>query len=216
VQYDSLKDFAPIAMIASNFLALVVHPGTPFQSVGDLVTYAKANPGKVSFGTNGEGAFLHFATELLRRDAGFTYLHVPYKAVSNIVTEIMGGRIDATLGSFIWLQPHVLSGKLRMLGIARAVRAPNYPDFPTIAETIPGHTSGGGFGFIAPAGTPKEIIALLNRETNRALAQPDVRERMIALGLEIHTEPPEFFTELLKSDFAKWGKLARDIDFKPL
>ena len=215
VAYDSFKDFAPIALMVSNFLALVVHPSVPFKSVKDLVTYAKAHPGTLTFGSTGEGAFIHFATELLRTKAGFTYLHVPYKSVSNIFTEIMGGRIDATLTSFISIQPHVVSGRLRLLGIAKATRAANYPDFPTIAETIPGYESGGWFGFIAPAGTPKEIVTLLNREINRAMTLPDVREKMTAFGLEIHTEPPEFFTETMRSDFVKWGKLARDIGFKP-
>jgi tripartite-type tricarboxylate transporter receptor subunit TctC len=215
VDYDTLKDFAPVALMASNFLALVVHPTVPFRSMKDLIDYAKANPRKLSFGTTGEGAFLHFAIELLRRDAGFTYTHVPYKAVSNIVTDILGGRIDATLGSFISIQPHVAAGKLRMLGIARAARAPGYPDFPTIAETVPGYTSGGWFGFIAPAAAPKEIVALLNREANRAMTQPDVREKMNAFGLEIHTESPEFFADTIRSDFVKWGKLARDIGFRP-
>jgi tripartite-type tricarboxylate transporter receptor subunit TctC len=215
VDYDTAKDFAPVALMASNFLALVVHPTVPFRSMKDLIDYAKANPRKLSFGTTGEGAFLHFAIELLRKDAGFTYTHVPYKAVSNIVTDILGGRIDATLGSFISIQPHVAAGKLRMLGIARAARAPNYPEFPTIAETVPGYTSGGWFGLIAPAATPKEIVALLNREANRAMMLPDVREKMNTFGLEIHTEPPEFFADTIRSDFAKWGKLARDIGFKP-
>jgi tripartite-type tricarboxylate transporter receptor subunit TctC len=215
VDYDTPKDFAPVALMASNFLALVVHPTVPFRSMKDLIDYAKANPRKLSFGTTGEGAFLHFAIELLRRDAGFTYTHVPYKAVSNIVTDILGGRIDATLGSFISIQPHVTAGKLRMLGIARAARAPGYPDFPTIAETVPGYTSGGWFGFIAPAAAPKEIVALLNREANRAMMQPDVRDKMNAFGLEIHTESPEFFADTIRSDFVKWGKLARDIGFRP-
>ncbi|MEN3355924.1 MAG: hypothetical protein V7640_4082 [Betaproteobacteria bacterium] len=215
VAYDTLKDFAPVALMASNFLALVVHPSVPFNSMKDLIAYAKANPGKLSFGTTGEGAFLHFATEMLRTQAGFTYNHVPYKSVSSIITDIMGGRIDATLGSFISLQPHVVSGKLRLLGVARATRAPNYPEFPTIAETIPGYQSGGWFGFIAPAGTPKDVVMLLNQEINRAMTQPDVREKMTAFGLEIHTETPEFFADTIRSDFAKWGKLARDIDFKP-
>jgi tripartite-type tricarboxylate transporter receptor subunit TctC len=215
VAYDTLKDFAPVALMASNFLALVVHPSVPFRSVKDLIVYAKANPGKLSFGTTGEGAFLHFAIEMLSTEAGFKYTHVPYKSVSGITTDIMGGRIDATLGSFISLQPHVVAGKLRMLAIARATRAPNYPNFPTIAETVPGYQSGGWFGFIAPAGTPKEIVALLNQEMNRAMMLPDVREKMSAFGLEIHTESPEFFSETIRSDFAKWGKLARDIGFKP-
>ncbi|MDB5903882.1 MAG: hypothetical protein JWM26_2760 [Betaproteobacteria bacterium] len=214
VDYDTPKDFAPVALMASNFLALVVHPTVPFRSTKDLIDYAKANPRKLSFGTTGEGAFLHFAIELLRKDAGFTYTHVPYKAVSNIVTDILGGRIDATLGSFISIQPHVTAGKLRMLGIARAARAPGYPDFPTIAETVPGYTSGGWFGFIAPAAAPKEIVALLNREANRAMMQPDVRDKMNAFGLEIHTESPEFFADTIRSDFVKWGKLARDIGFR--
>jgi tripartite-type tricarboxylate transporter receptor subunit TctC len=215
VGYDTLKDFTPVALLASNFLALVVHPSVPFKSMKDLIVYARANPGKLSFGTTGEGAFLHFATEMLSRQAGFTYNHVPYKSVSSIITDIMGGRMDATLGSFISLQPHVVAGKLRLLGIARATRAPNYPDFPTIAETLPGYESGGWFGFIAPAGIAKDIVALLNQEINRAMMQPDVREKMTAFGLEIHTEPPEFFSETIRSDFAKWGKLAREIGFKP-
>lgn len=215
VAYDSYKDFAPVALMASNFLALAVHPSVPFKNVRDLISYAKANPGKLTFGTTGEGAFLHFATELLARDAGFKYLHVPFKSTGAIFTDMMGGRIDATLGSFISIQPHAVSGKLKVLGVARDKRAPNYPQFPTIAETVPGFASGGWFGFIAPAAVPKDIIALLNREFNAAMKQPDVREKMTALGLEIHTEPPEFFTQTLRSDFEKWGKLAKDIGFKP-
>ena len=102
-----------------------------------------------------------------------------------------------------------------MLGIARATRYAAFPNVPTIAETVPGFTSGGWFGMIAPAGVPKEIVALLNREFNAAMSLPAVREQMLTLGLEIHTEPPEFFAETIRSDFGKWGKVARDIGFKP-
>jgi tripartite-type tricarboxylate transporter receptor subunit TctC len=216
VAYDSQKDFAPVALMASNFLALVVNPNVPFKTTADLINHAKANPGKVSFGSTGEGAFIHFATELFRMQAGFTYLHVPYKSSALVTTEILGGQIDATLGSYISLQPLVASGKLRMLGIARASRLPAFPSVPTLGETVPGFVSGGWFGIIAPAGTPKEIVALLNREVNAAMMQPNVREQMNTLGLETHTEPPEFFNETIRSDFARWGKLARDIGFKPL
>lgn len=214
VDYDTHKDFLPISLMASNFLALVVHPSVPFRNVKELVTYARAHPGKLSFGSTGEGAFLHFATELLRTKAGFTYLHVPYKTFPGVVTDLMGGRLDASLGSFVSIQPHVVSGRLRMLGIAKATRVPNYPDFPTIAESVPGYTSGGWFGFIAPAGTPKDIITLLNREMNNAMKLPDVREKMTAYGLEIHTESPEYFTDVIRRDFEVWGKVARDIGFK--
>ena len=216
VAYDTNKDFMPVAVMASNFLALVVNPNVPFKTTADLINYAKANPARVTFGTTGEGAFLHFATELLRVQDGFTYLHVPYKSAALITTEILGGQIDATLSSFISLQPLVASGRLRMLGVARATRSPSYPNVPTIAETVPGFTSGGWFGLIAPAGTPKEIVALVNREVNLALAVPSVREQMNSYGLEIHTESPEFFADMIRSVFAKWGQLARDIGFKPI
>ena len=216
VAYDTQKDFAPVSLMASNFLALAVNPNVPFKTTADLINHAKANPGKVSFGTTGEGAFLHFATELLRMQAGFTYLHVPYKSNALIMTEIMGGQIDATLGSYISLQPHVASGKLRMLGIARAARLPAYPNVPTIGETVPGFVSGGWFGIIAPAGTPKDIVSLLNREVNAAMTQAAVKEQMNTLGLETHLETPEFFSDTIRRDFGQWGKLARDINFKPL
>jgi tripartite-type tricarboxylate transporter receptor subunit TctC len=215
VPYDTFKDFAPIQLSVSNFLALVVHPSVPFRNVKDLVAYAKANPRKVAFATNGEGAFIHFSVELLRTMGGFTYLHVPYKAVSAIVTDIMSGQVDATISSFISLHPYITSGRLRLLAIGRGTRSPKYPQYPTIAETLPGYENGGWFGFIAPAKMSKEQIALLNREMNRAVKLPDVAEKLDTLGLEVHTESPEYFSDVVRRDFEKWGKVARDIGFKP-
>jgi len=215
VAYDTLNDFAAVSLMVSNFVALVVHPSVPFRNVQDLIAYARANPGKLTFGSTGEGAFIHFSTEMLRTQAGFTYLHVPYKSVSAIISEILGGRLDAVIASFISLQPHIAAGRLRLLGIARATRAPNYPDLPTIAETVPGYSSGGWFGIIAPAGTPRDIVLLLNAEVNRAMTLPDVREKLVSFGLEIHNEPPEYFTEAIRRDFEKWGKVVRDIGFTP-
>ena len=216
VPYDTFRDFAPIQLTVSNFLALVVHPSVPFRNVKELVAYGRANPGKLAFATNGEGAFIHFSVELLRTKGGFTYLHVPYKSVTSIVTEIMSGRIDATISSFISLYPHIQAGRLKLLAIGRDKRHPKYPDFPTIAETLPGYENGGWFGFIAPARMSKEQIALLNREMNRAMKLPDVAEKLDTLGLEVHTESPEYFTEVIRRDFEKWGKVARDIGFKRL
>lgn len=215
VAYDTLKDFIPIQVPVSNFLALVVHPSVPFKNVKDLVTYARANPGKLVFGSNGEGAFIHFSIELLRTKGGFTYLHVPYSGTAGIYTDIMSGRIDATISSFISVQPHIAAGRLRLLAIGRATRSPKYPDYPTIAETLPGYENGGWFGFIAPTGMPRDIVVLLNREMNRAVSQPDVRQKLETYGLEIHTESPEYFGEVIRKDIEKWGKLARDIGFKP-
>jgi tripartite-type tricarboxylate transporter receptor subunit TctC len=216
VAYDTLKDFVPIQIPVTNFLALVVHPTVPFKNVKDLVAYGKANPGKLVFGSNGEGAYIHFSVELLRTLGGFTYLHVPYNGVAPIMTDLMSGRVDATITSFVSVQPFVNAGRLKLLGIGRATRSPKYPDYPTIAESLPGYENSGWFGFIAPAGTPREIVLMLNKEMNRAVALPDVREKLDSYGLEIYTESPEFFANIIRRDTEKWGKVARDIGFKPL
>ena len=215
VPYDALKDFAPIALVATNYLALVVHPTTPFRNVGEFVKYLKANPGKIAFATNGEGAFLHMATELFRSHVGFTYVHVPFKGVSQMAQELMGGGVDAAFSSFTGIYPYVQNKRVRLLGIAKETRAPNYPDIPTIAETVPGFSSGGWFGFVAPARVPKEVIAVLNREANAAMKLPDVRAKLVALGLDVWTESPEYFGSLLKSEYDKYGKVARDIGLVP-
>ena len=216
IPYDALKDFQGIALVATNYLALVVHPTTPFKNVKEFVAYLKANPGKVVFGSNGEGAFLHMATEMFRAQVGgFQYLHVPFKGVPQIGQELMSGRVDAAFSSFTGMYPFIQSGRVRLLGIAKETRAPNYPDFPTIAETVPGFSSGGWFGFVAPARVPKEIIAVLNREVNAALKTPDVRGKLELLGLDLWTESPEHFNALLKSEYDKYGKVARDIGLVP-
>ena len=216
VAYDSLKDFVPIQIPVTNFLGLVVNPSVPFGNVKELVAYGKANPGKLVFGSNGEGAFVHFSIELLRTLGGFTYLHVPYKGVAPVLTDIISGRIDSTITSFVSVKPYVDAGRLKLLAIGRATRSPKYPDYPTIAETLPGYENSGWFGFIAPAGTPREIVALLNKEMNRAVTQPDVREKLDSYGLEIHAESPEYFANVIRRDMEKWGKVARDIGFKQL
>jgi tripartite-type tricarboxylate transporter receptor subunit TctC len=216
VAYDSRKDFAPVAMMASNFLALVVRPDAPFKTTQELIAYAKAHPGKVTFGTNGEGAFLHFATEQFSQMAGYDYLHVPYKAISDVFSQMMGNQIDASMASYISVQPIAAGGKMRMLGIARAQRLPDMPDVPTLSEAVPGFTSGGWFGIIAPAGTPREIVTYLNREINVVLKMPEVQQKMKQLGLDVHTEPPEFFNELMERDFVSWGRVLKKMNFKPM
>ena len=215
VPYDALKDFAPVALIATNYLALFVYPGAPYKTTAEFVKYLKANPGKVSFGSNGEGAFLHMAAELFRSFVGFEYVHVPYKGGAPMAQDIIAGRVDAAFSSFTGIYPFVQSGRVRLLGIAKATRAPNYPDLPTVAETVPGFASGGWFGFVAPAKVPKEIITILNREANAAMKRPDVRAKLEALGLDLWTESPEYFRDLMKSEYEKYGKVARDIKLVP-
>jgi len=216
VMYDTKKDFAPIALLASNFLALVVNPNLPIKTTEEFIAYAKKNPGRVTFGTNGEGAFLHMATEQFSLQSGIKYLHVPFKSMPEVFNGMFSGQVDATLSSYIASQPLTDAGKLKLIAIARSQRLSDHPSVPTISETVPGYTSGGWFGMIAPAGTPTEVVNVLNKEFNIAMAQPDVIERMKKLGLDTHTESPQFFVDTINGDFARWGKLLKDIDFKKM
>jgi tripartite-type tricarboxylate transporter receptor subunit TctC len=213
--YDPLRDFAPVANSTRNFLALVASPGAPFKSVKELVAYAKANPGKLTLASNGEGGFPHMSLEMMRTMAGFEYLHVPYKGSGQIMTELMSGRVDATILGIGSLTPFIKSGKIRLIAVTSPTRQEQYPDTPAIHESLPGYDSRGWFGYLAPARTPKAIVDLLNREINRAMTLPDVKEKLEAIGLTVVNESPEQFAQTLKSDYEKYGKLIRAINFQP-
>jgi tripartite-type tricarboxylate transporter receptor subunit TctC len=213
--YDPLKDFVAVALLATNYLAVVANPGVPFKTAAELVTWAKANPGRLTLATNGEGGFPHLAFEHLAVMGNFKFQHIPYKGAAQIVTDVMGGQVQLGIGAYTSMSPHVLSGRLRLIAVTNPVRVPNKPELPIFAEAVPGYDSRGWFGYVAPAATPREIVARLNAEINRAMKLPDVSEKMIASGLIIVTEPPEFFGDMIRSDYAKYGKLARDIGFKP-
>jgi tripartite-type tricarboxylate transporter receptor subunit TctC len=215
VPYDALKDFAPIAVTTTNYLAIVANPGAPFKSIGEMVAYAKANPGKLTVATNGEGGFPHLAFEHLRTMAGIQYTHVPYKGSAAIATDIIGGQVQAGIDGITGMTPHIKSGRLRILATTNKTRPALWPDTPVAAEDVPGYESGGWFGYAATAATPREIVLRLNEEINRAIKSPEVTEKLIGLGLIIVTEPPEYFAALLKSDFEKYGKLVKDIGFQP-
>jgi len=214
--YDPQRDFTPVALVAMNYLALVVQPSVPYRTVAEMVAWAKANPGKLSFGSNGEGGFPHLSFELLRVQAGFTYLHVPYKGASQIVTDLLGGQVDAAMASYTSMVPFARAGKLRMLAITNPVRMASAPDVPTIADAVPGYSSQGWFGFLAPAGTPRPVVLRLNDEINRSVKLPDVAERMTGSGLEIIAEPPEAFSALIRRELDKYAKLVKAIGFKPM
>jgi len=213
--YDPFKDFAPIALSTTNFLALVVNPGGPHKTMQELIAYAKANPGKLALASNGEGGWPHMSLEMMRMAGGFTYLHVPYKGSVQIITEIMGGRVDGTILGIGAIASYIKAGKLRLLAVTSPTRVDMYPDAPAIAEMLPGYDSRGWFGYLAPAGTPPKIVALLNQEINRAMTAPDVKEKMTIIGLTVVAEPPEFFAKQLRSDYEKYGKLVRAIGLQP-
>ena len=213
--YDPLKDFAPVALLATNYLAVVANPNVPFKTAGEMVAWAKANPGKLTLATNGEGGFPHLAFENLAAMGGFKFQHIPYKGATQIITDVIGGQVQLGIGAYTSLSPHVLSGRVRLIAVTNPVRVPNKPELPIFADAVPGYDSRGWFGYVAPAATPRQIVAKLNEEINRAMKQPDVAEKMTAAGLIIADASPDFFGDMIRSDYVKYGKLVHDIGFQP-
>lgn len=215
LQYDPLKDFVPVALIATNYLAIIANANVPFRDAKEMVAWARANPGKLSLATNGEGGFPHLAFEHFAAMGSFKFQHVPYKGASQIATDVIGGQVQLGIGAYTSLSPHVNSGRAKLIGVTNPVTVPNRPELPLLADAVPGYDSRGWFGYVAPAGVPQDIVRRLNDEINRAMRQPDVSQKMIAAGLIITTESPEFFGDLLKTDYQKYGNLVKSIGFQP-
>jgi len=215
IPYDALKDFSPIAVSTTNYLVVVGATGSPFKNLAEMIVWAKANPGKLTVASNGEGGFPHLIFEHLRMMGGFTFNHVPYKGSAQIATDLMGGQVMAGVDGVTGLTPHIKSGRINLLAVTSKTRAPQWPEAQAAAEVVPGYESGGWFGYVGPAGMPREIVARLNDEINRAMRSPDVAEKLVATGLNMVYESPEYFAELIRSEHAKYGKLVKDIGFKP-
>ena len=215
VPYDALKDFHPIALTTTNYLVIYAHAGAPFKTFPEMIAYAKANPGKMTVATNGEGGFPHLAMEHLRLMAGFTYNYIPYKGSAQIGTDVMGGQVMMAFDGVAGAMPAIRSGKVNLLAVTSKKRAAFWPDKPSAAEFVPGYDSGGWFGFVAPAGIPRDIAVKLNAEINRAMNAPEVVEKMVNSGMVVANESVQYFGDLIKHDYAKYGKLVRDIGFKP-
>jgi tripartite-type tricarboxylate transporter receptor subunit TctC len=215
IPYDALKDFLPIAVSTTNYLGIVANPGAPFKTLAEMIAFAKSNPDRLTVATNGEGGFPHLAFEHLRMMGGFGFTHIPYKGSSQIATDVMGGQVLAGIDGISGLAPHIRSGRLRLLAVTNKTRVGLWPDTPAASETVPGYESGGWFGYVAPAGTPREIVLRLNDEINRAVKLPDIAEKLVTAGLIVVAESPEYFGDIIRSDYAKYGKLVRDIGFQP-
>ena len=215
VPYDALKDFAPIALTTTNYLVIYASAEAPFKTFPEMLAYAKANPGKMTVATNGEGGFPHLAMEHLRLLAGFTYNYIPYKGSAQIGTDVMGGQVMMAFDGVAGALPAIRSGKVNLLAVTSKKRAAFWPDKPSAAEFVPGYDSGGWFGFVAPAGIPRDIAVKLNAEINRTMNAPEVVEKMVNSGMVVANESVQYFEDLIKHDYAKYGKLVRDIGFKP-
>jgi tripartite-type tricarboxylate transporter receptor subunit TctC len=213
--YNPLKDFAPVALGARNYLALIGRPDAPFKTVAEMIKWAKDNPNKLTIGTTSSGGFPHISFEMLAHMADFKFLNIPYKGGGPIVSDVLGGRLDLGFNAYTTVAPLIEAGRLNLLGITSGERDPRLPHLPPIAEWVKGYESMGWFGFVAPAGTPPEIVKKLNEEINHAMQLPDVQKQMATLGLLTVIETPEYFAEFLKREDEKFGKLIRDIGFQP-
>jgi len=206
--YDTLRDFAPVSMAATAPQLLVVYPGLPVNSVRDLVKVAKAEPGKLNFGSGGAGTLAYSAGELFKMLAGVNMVHVPYKGTILALTDLLGGRCQVVFSDMPIALPHAKSGKARALAVTSAKRTPLVPDMPTIAESgLPGYALENSWGVMVQKGVPRPILAKLNAEIVRVHNLQDVKDRYAALGLEAISSTPEAFVEFIRADAAKFSKI---------
>jgi tripartite-type tricarboxylate transporter receptor subunit TctC len=212
--FDPIKSFAPITLTTIVPQIIVVTPSLPIRSVGELIAYANANPGKVTFASAGVGSSNHLSGELFNAMAGIKMLHVPYKGDAPGMIDVMSGAVNVALPTAIAAMPSIKSGRLRAIAVTSAKRIPSLPDLPTVAESLPGYEAVSWGGVMAPAGTPPEVITRLNTEINRILRLPDVAEKLSSFGAQIVGSTPEEFAAYLKAEIAKWGKVARDNNIK--
>ena len=214
--YDPLRDFVAIAAAVEVVVTLAAHPSFPPASVKELLEYAKANPGKLSYGSSGIGSPMHLAGELLREAAQIDIVHVPYKGAGPAITDLIGGQIPLAFVSLASVMGHVKSGKLRAMAVVEAQRYKGMPDVPTIKETVPSYDMFTSWlGFFAPAGTPREIVSRLNREINRALADPELAAKLDASALVRLDTTPEQFTEMVKKELELGARFAKMLGVKP-
>ncbi len=208
--YDAVRDFAPVTIAASINNSLSVHPSVPAKNVAELIAYAKANPGKLTFGSAGNGTSQHLAGELFKTMAGVDMVHIPYKGGAPAMVDLLAGQISMTFGDIPTALPHIRAGKLRSLAVTGAKRSPLLPDVPTIAEQgLPGFDVSAWFGVFTTAGTPRPVVDRLNAEIVRILNLPDVREKLLGIGMEPVTNSPDQFAAYVQSEIAKWAQVVK-------
>ena len=213
--YNIEKDFVPVTFAAQFPIILVAHPSVPAKTVQELIAYAKKNPGKLAFGSAGNGGGTHLAGELFKTMAGVDLLHVPFKGSAPAMTDLLGGQVQLMFSDAPTALPHIKSGRVRALGVGSPKRSALVPDVPTIAESgVKGYDAYSWAGVFAPAGTPKEIVAKVNADIVKALSDPEVRKRLLEAGAEAAPGTPDQFGAFLKAEIAKWAKVVKDANIK--
>ncbi len=209
--YDTAKDLLPVSLVASAPLILVVHPSLQAKSLKDFIALAKAQPGKFNFGSGGPGTTPHLAGEMLKSMAGLQMTHVPYKGGGPALADLVGGQLQLMLENIPSTLPHVKSGRLRVLAISGLVRSSLVPEVPTLDEAgLKGYEIVGWNGLFLPAATPQAVVSRLHAETVKALALPDIKERLAGMGAEGIGSTPAQFAAFVKSEIGKWARVVRD------
>jgi len=214
VPYDAVRDFAPIAQVVYGQYFLSARPGTPFNSIRELIAYAKANPRQLNYASSGTGSANHLAGELFKTMAGIDMVHVPYKGSGPSVTALLSGEVQTVFSSTTAIIQHVRAGRAKALAVTGPKRATIAPEIPTVAEAgLPGYVVTGWFGLLAPAHAPPAIVERLNAEINRVL--PSLRDRYAELGTELVGGTPAEFGAFIKSELAKWAQVVKASGAKP-
>jgi tripartite-type tricarboxylate transporter receptor subunit TctC len=215
LSWDPIRDFAPITQLSSFPNILVVHPAVPVKTVKDVIALAKAKPGALNYGSAGTATGTHLSAELFKHMTGTDMVHVPYKGGGAAMPALMGGQVQLMFATTVSALPHVRAGKLRAIAVTSPKRSPSAPDVPTIAESgVPGYDHTPWNGFLAPAKTPRAIVARLNEETARILHTPDTKAIFMNEGAEPVGNKPEEFGAIIKSEIAKWGKVIQAAGIK--
>ena len=212
--FKGADDFTPIALVANVVNTMVVNPSVPAKNLQEFIAYAKANPGKVAYASAGGGSTNHLSAEMFKKAAGIEMLHVPYKGGAPAVLDTVGNQTQVLFSAGTQTLPHVKSGKLRLLAVTEAKRSHLMADVPTVGETLPGYEMSVWYAAFGPAGMPRELVTKLNAEINKALAVPEVRTRMDAMGVEVINSTPEQLSETLKRDTARYNRVIHDLGIK--
>jgi tripartite-type tricarboxylate transporter receptor subunit TctC len=210
-----VDQFAPVTLVSASPYVLTANPKLQAANVRELIALAGAQPGKLTYGSSGTGAASHLSAELFKSMARVDLLHVPYKGTGQALTDLLAGQVDLMFAPAQTVMSHVRAGKLKALATTGEKRAATLPELPTVAEAgLPGYAAVGWFGLLAPAATPKAIVAQLSRDANRVLGERETRERMETLGAEPAGNAPEEFARFIRADLAKWTRLSREAGLK--